>query len=189
MTGKINRVQLELNPCKHPLSEKEIRTTIRGAEDVVYKGGRSLLAKILKGSKDNKIIELKLDKNPAYGAFKDETVEVITSMIDRIIDDYYLGIEYDYRLPLLAYEEKGLVIARDIISDEYFEKIKIAVEEDDFKIAGTFKDKSREMIFLLLEKIRKNGDDNYIPFLEYWKQHDHKKIQARINNVINDLKQ
>ncbi len=188
MTKKINRVQYELNPCKSRLNDKEIKTIIRGADDVVYEGGRTLLAKLLKGSKDKKIIEYGLDKNPSYGAFKPESIEEIISMIDRMIKDHYLRIEYDYRLPLLAYEEEGLKIAREIISDEYFQKVRDSVETGNFRLAETFKDKSREMIFMLLEKIRDKGSEKFMPFLEHWKNHDYKKVQARINNVIFDLK-
>jgi hypothetical protein len=32
-------------------------------------GGRAMLAKIMAGSKDKKLLELKLDQSPVYGAF------------------------------------------------------------------------------------------------------------------------
>lgn len=187
MTKKINRVQYTLSPCKQDLTIEEVKTIIRGAEDVVYQGGRSLLVKILKGSKDKKIIELKLNENPSYSAFSNDTVENITSKIDWMIENDYLVVEYDYRLPLLAYEDKGLNIAKDLISNEYFEKIRKAVENNDFSFALNLKDKNRDTIFILLEKIRINGDNMFIPFLEFWKENEYKKVQARINCIISDL--
>jgi len=48
-------------------------------------GGRSLLAKILKGAKDKKVIELKLHTSPAYGYFKVLTLDKITARIDWLI--------------------------------------------------------------------------------------------------------
>lgn len=187
MTKKIRRVPYTLKPCKEALSQDKIRIIIRGAEDVVYHGGRSLLAKILKGSKDKKVIELNLDKNLSYGFFKNDSIEIITSKIDWMIDKRYLDIEYDYRLPFLAYKDSGLKIAKDLISDEYFKKIKEAITNNDFQVALSFKDKNRDMVFILLEKICKNGDNRFIPFLEFWKKNDYKNVQAGINNVITDL--
>ena len=188
MTKQINRVQFTLNPSREPLTMNEIKIIIRAAEDIVYRGGRSLLAKILKGSKEKKIVELVLDKNPSYGAFKDDSIEIITSKIDWMIKNHYLGIEYDYRLPFIVYEGRGFEIAKDLMSDEYFEKINKAVNSNDLQFALSLKDKNRDTIFILLEKIRKNKDNRFIPFLEYWKENDYKKVQARINSVINDLK-
>lgn len=187
MTKKINRVQYTLDPYKKTLSHDEINKIIRGVEDVVYHGGRSLLAKVLKGSKDKKVIELKLDKNPSYGYFKDDSIEIITSKIDWMIINNYLGIEYDYRLPLLVYKDKGLAIGKNLISDEFLMEIKNSIDNNDFNFALKLKDKNRDTIFILLEKIRKNGDNGFIPFLEFWKQNEYKKVKEKINSVISDL--
>jgi superfamily II DNA helicase RecQ len=187
MTKKIKKVQYTLNPSVYNLSDNEIKKIIRGAEDIVYHGGRNILAKILKGSKDKKLLNLKLYKNPSYGVFNEKSIEDITSMIDRMIAEGYLAVEYDYRLPFLAYEKKGLEIAKDLISDEFFEKINEASASNDYSFALNLKDKNRETIFILLEKIRKSNDNKFIPFLEYWKSIDYKKVQERINSVIGSL--
>ena len=187
MTKKITRVRYKLNPCKEPLSQDEINKIIRAADDLIFAGGRTLLAKVLKGSKEKRILELGLDKNPSYGAFKDDTIETITSKIDWMIENIYLDIEYDYRLPLIVFRDRGLDIAKNLISDEYLEKIKDAIRKNDYQLAISFKDKNRKMIFLLLEKIRKTGDSKFVPFLEFWKEHDYKKVRQRIDSVINDL--
>jgi superfamily II DNA helicase RecQ len=187
MTKKINKVRYSLNPCKKPLPQNEINKIIRAADDLVYAGGRSLLAKVLKGSKDKSIMEHGLDKNSSYGAFKDDTIETITSKIDWMIENFYLDIEYDYRLPLIVYRDRGLDIAKDLISDEFLEKIKEAVNKNDYQFALSLKDKNRNTIFLLLDKIRRTGNDKLIPFLAFWKEHDYKKVRQRINSVINDL--
>jgi hypothetical protein len=44
-----------------------------GADDLIMSGGRALLAKILAGSKDKKLLELELDTSPVYGAFKGQS--------------------------------------------------------------------------------------------------------------------
>lgn len=48
------------------LSQEEIDAILRAADDIIACGGRTLLAKILKGSKDKKLLQLKFDQNPGY---------------------------------------------------------------------------------------------------------------------------
>jgi len=50
------------------------------------------------------------------------------------------------------------------------------------------KDRNREMILLLLDKVEATGDTRYIPILEAWKEIDYKKVGKRINQVIKVLK-
>jgi type IV secretory pathway VirB4 component len=49
------------------------------------------------------------------------------------------------------------------------------------------KDRNRDLIFLLLDKIKATNDKKYIPLLEAWKAIDFKKVQAVIQHVINHL--
>ncbi len=51
-------------------SFEEIKWMLRAADSLILSGGRTLLTKIRKGSKEKKILELNLDKNPAYGYLK-----------------------------------------------------------------------------------------------------------------------
>ena len=64
---------------------EENKCILRGADEIIMQGGRSLLAKILKGAKDKKVIELKLHTSPAYGYFKVLTLDKITARIDWLI--------------------------------------------------------------------------------------------------------
>jgi hypothetical protein len=49
------------------------------------------------------------------------------------------------------------------------------------------KDRDRQMILLLLDKIAATGDARFIPALEAWKKVDYKKVQQRIRQVIQTL--
>ncbi|MEH7419035.1 RQC domain-containing protein [Neobacillus drentensis] len=71
MAKKENQIgyNLDANGIKS-LPIDEIKTILRGADDLIMRGGRTLLAKILGGSKDKKVLELNLNKSPVYGAFK-----------------------------------------------------------------------------------------------------------------------
>ena len=153
-------------------------------------GGRNLLSKLLKGSKEKKIIELGLDKNPFYGFYSDISLEDILAKIDWIIENNYLAIEYDYRLPLLVFTEEGWTIEKDTYSTELLKGFdKMINSGANYFNMNYLKDKNRGLIFLLLDKIKLTNDKKYIPILESWKEIDYKKVQQKINQVINSISQ
>ncbi|HHT9144150.1 MAG: hypothetical protein Q7J76_03290 [Candidatus Brocadiaceae bacterium] len=51
------------------------------------------------------------------------------------------------------------------------------------------KDKNRELILMLLDKVEATDDTKYLPILESWELIDYKKVRERIREVINHLKQ
>lgn len=190
MGKRVRRVPVQLDAGDiSGLPFDEIKAILRGTDDLIMRGGRNLLAKILKGSRDKKIFDLNLDRNPVYGYFHHLTIKEITQKIDWVIIDGYLTIEYDYRLPLLVYKPKGWKIEMDTYSDELLQGF------DDMLEGGTkhflmiyLKDKNRELIWMLLDKVETIGDSKYIPLLESWKKVDYRKVRQRINRVIDSLK-
>ena len=68
MSRKVRRVpyQLDTRDVKD-LPLEETAAILRGADDLIMSGGRSLLAKVLKGSRDKKLLSLELDKSPVSG--------------------------------------------------------------------------------------------------------------------------
>ena len=98
MGRRIRRVPVNLNiDDLQPVPFDEIKVILRGADPIIMSGGRTLLAKILKGSRESKALELNLDRCPVYGFFKDFSIKAITTKIDWLILNGYLSIEYDYR--------------------------------------------------------------------------------------------
>lgn len=83
----------------------EIRAILRGADPLIARGGRNLLAKLLKGSRAKDVLTNALERNPVYGHFRDLSNEEILARIDWTILKGYLAIRYDYRLPLLVYSD------------------------------------------------------------------------------------
>ena len=189
MGRRIRRVPVNLNiDDQRPVPFDEIKVILRGADELIMSGGRTLLAKILKGSRESKILELNLDRCPVYGYFKDHSIKAITTKIDWLILNEYLGIQYDDRLPLLVYTRKGWEIEMDTSSDELLHEFDemIASGKTDFDMS-CLKDRNREMILILLNKVAATGDKKYIPILEAWKRIDYKKVRQKINGVINKL--
>ncbi|MBU0478389.1 RQC domain protein [bacterium] len=167
---------------------EEIKCILRGADEIIMQGGRSLLAKILKGSKDKKVIELKLHTSAAYGYFKALALDKITAKIDWLILNDYLAIKYDYRLPLLVYTDKGWAIEMDAYSDELLAGFNKLLESgiDDYDMTY-LKDRNRQLIFLLLDKVKATNNPKYIPILEAWGKVDYKKVQKKIRYIIREL--
>ncbi|HPU08620.1 MAG TPA: RQC domain protein, partial [Candidatus Atribacteria bacterium] len=51
------------------------------------------------------------------------------------------------------------------------------------------KDRNREMILLLLQKIQKTNNARFIPLLKAWQEIEYKKVQSAIQEVIDYLVQ
>ena len=171
------------------LELNEIKSILRAADSLIMSGGRTLLAKILKGSKEKKIFELGLDKNPAYARLNEYSIDDIKAKIDWLIENRFLAIEYDYRLPLLVYTQKGWDIEKDTYSDELLSGFnKMLGANNNLFLMNYLKDRNREMIMLLLDKVEATEDPKYIPILEAWEKIDYKKVQKRIHSVLRRLK-
>jgi superfamily II DNA helicase RecQ len=191
MARKVRRVEYTLDakgirnlPCG------EIAAILRGADDLIMQGGRSLLAKILKGSRDKKVLERKLDESPVYGFYRDVTTEQVMARIDSVILEGYLDLEYDYRLPLLVYTKKGWEIEKETYVDELLQGFDELLDGDARPFNMRYlQDRNREVILALLDKIQASGDRRYIPILAAWEEIDYKKVRKRIRQVIGCLNQ
>ena len=188
MSRKAQRVRYHLDPKDVKLlSRDDLIAILRAADPLIMSGGRNMLAKILKGSKDKKLLDLGLDACPVYGFFKALSISDIIARIDWTILHGYLAIEYDYRLPLLAYTELGWEIEKDTYSSELLDLLGKIADKGEETDLSFLKDRNRKMIFMLLDKISATGNRKLIPVLERWKQVDYKKVQQRITEVIAEM--
>ena len=163
---------------------------LRGADNLIARGGRTLLCRVLKGSKEKKVLELNLNRSPAYGYLSDLSNEEILGKIDWLIKNYYLHYEYDGRLPVLVYSPSGWEIEKETSTDELWERFHQIVESGQTQYDfSDLRDRDRAMIFLLLEKIRVRGDVRYIQLLRSWENVDYKKVRERIHSVIHSLQE
>ena len=106
------------------LTDEEIKVILRAADELIATGGRSMLAKILKGSKDKKVLEHGLDQCPVYGYYRESTLQEITHRIDWLIKKDYLVVEYTDRLPMLVFSEIGWEIERETYAEELLQSLK-----------------------------------------------------------------
>ncbi len=191
MSRKVQRVRYRLDAKGiTALPFDEIAAILRAADDLIMSGGRSMLVKILKGSRDKKLLNLHLDESPVYGYYNHLTMDEISARVDWVILNGYMYIDYDYRLPLLCYTAKGWEIERETVARELLHGFDEMLAADQRVFDMTYlKDRSRDMIMLLLEMVEKTEDPKYIPLLAAWALVDYKKVRKRIRQVVDRLRQ
>ena len=76
----------------------------------------------------------------------------------------------------------------DTYSDELLAGFSKLLESgiDDYDMAY-LKGCNRQLIFLLLNKVKATNNPKYIPILEAWKKVDYKKVQKKIRYIIREL--
>lgn len=184
MSKKVRRVPVVLDAGEiKDLPQEDIRMILRGADELISTGGRSMLAEILKGSKDKTIFKYKLNECPAYGYYQDMKLDDISKCIDWMIKEDYLRIEYDYRLPLLVFSEKGWQIEKETFAQELYQRMCLDVEEKKARVIFEMKEVNRQVVMCVLDKIEKEGTEEFLPYLEAWKMLEVKKVAARIAEV------
>ena len=150
-------------------------------------GGRSMLVKILKGSKDKKVLEHGLENCPAYGFYRSLTMDEISHRVDWVILQDYLDIDYNYRLPVLVFSEKGWAIEQETFADELYQRFCLDLKEKQARIIFEMKDVNHQVVLGVLEKIQGSKNAEFIPFLEAWRELEVRKVRERINSVIKTL--
>ena len=117
------RVQFSLDAGNiKKLPENDIKMILRAADELISTGGRNMLVKILKGSRDKKVLEHGLDTCPAYGFYRELTMEEISHRVDWMIRQDYIRIDYYGRLPMIIFSEKGWEIEAETYAEELFQR-------------------------------------------------------------------
>ena len=188
MSRKSRRVPIHLDAKGlSDLPEADLHAVLRGADDLIARGGRTLLKRLLRGSKNKDILARGLESSPVYGYFKHLSDEETLARIDWTILNGYLRVERFDRLPLLVYTKKGWEIERENYVDELLAGFDKLIQEGPPFDMVYLKDRDRPMILRLLDKIEATGDRRYVPLLVAWKKIDYKKVQSRIREVIRRL--
>ena len=190
MSRKIRRVRINLDAKGlKEIPDAELKAVLRGADDIIGQGGRTLLTRILRGSRMKKVLERGLDRSPVYGCFHNLSDDDARARIDWTILHGYLAIEYDDGLPLLVYTPKGWEVERELYAIELLAGFDAILSHGPPYQMEYLKDRNRGMILLLLDKTAATGDAKYIPLLEAWRKVDYQKVRRRIGQVIHQLKQ
>ncbi|PXX53695.1 RQC domain-containing protein [Hungatella effluvii] len=184
------RIRYELNTGEiTKLQPEEIRVILRAADEMIATAGRSMLVKVLKGSKDKKVLEYKLDECPSYGYYHDLTMEEIGKRVDYMIVKRYLRIEYSGRLPMLVFTDKGWEMECETYTSEWVCRFKEVVESKVLRLDmfEELKIVNRQVVFAMLDKIKEIGDKRYIPVLKTWQKGEVRKVRQKLEGVITVL--
>ena len=154
---------------------------------MIGSGGRSLLVKILKGSRAQEVLRLHFDQCPVYDYFHHLTAENILARIDRAILDGYLEVVYDNRLPVLVFLMPGGEIEKETFADELLGGLTTVKGNQSPYDMSYLKDRNRTLIWGLLDKIEASGNPKYLPLLEAWEHIDYDKVKQRIEQIMRKI--
>lgn len=169
-------------------SEEDINNILRAADEIISSAGRTILSKILKGSKDKKVLENGLDKCPSYGYYNKLTIDEITKIVDWIIVNDYLDIYYNGRLPMIIFSEKGWETYKPYYAEELYTLILRVNEICTENLIERLKQANRQVIKMLLLKIGESKNIGFIRFLMEWQAVEVKKVRIMIKHAISKLK-
>lgn len=188
--SKKSKVSYQLNNIKGQMgpSEDDIKNILRAADEIIFVGGRTMLAKILKGSKDKKLLEKQLELCPSYGYYNKLTIEEITNIIDWMIINNYLDIDYNGPLPMIVFSGKGWETYKPVYMDELYNKILNVDEDTRDALIEELTKTNREVIIMLLLKIGSSKNIGFIKFLTNWEKVEVKKVRPKISGAILKLK-
>jgi len=188
MSRKSGRVVVDLDAKGlKELPEAELNAVLRGADEIIGRGGRTLLTRILRGSRIQKVLEHELDQSPVYGYFHNLSNDDTLARIDWTILHGYLHIEYNHQLPVIVFTQKGWEIEKDNYANELLEGFDGILRDGPPYPMEYLKDRDRGMILLLLDRTLATGEARYIPLLEAWRKVDYQKVRRRIGQVIHQL--
>jgi len=170
-----------------PLPEADLQAILRAADPLIARGGRTLLAAVLRGSRRKEVLEHGLDRIPVHGWFRDLPEDAVMRRIDRAILDGYLTLSYEGRLPMLVYTPRGWAIERETYARELFDGFEERLRMGPPYGVLELRERNRETILRVLELVAESGDARYAPLLREWAAIDVRKVRARIGEILHHL--
>mgnify|MGYP002870105402 CR=1 FL=1 len=163
------------------VSPEELTAILHGAYSVVHRGGRSQLVKLLKGSRDKRILEFGLDADDSYGALAHLTLDDIAHKVDWAIEEGYLDYYYEWRQPLLMFTERGWKLERPAAIENYYEQFCRDVVDGDMRMAERMIDIKTDVQLDSIELIAQRCDERCLEHLEAWSSKATKRIRKKIS--------
>lgn len=108
--------------------------------------------------------------------------------IDWMIDEDYLRIKYDGRLPLLVFSDQGWEIEKETYAQELYQQFCLDVKENNPRVIHKLIHVNRKVIFRILDIIEAEGTKEFIPCLEAYRQIETKRVGRHIIEVENAIK-
>lgn len=138
--------------------------------------GVTMIADVLKGSKNKKVLQFKFDQLPTYGLFSNRSVDEIKSLIQRLTATQYLALtESEY--PVVKLTETAFAVLKNEASVWQ-------------KVVKTHKAQADDTVFTALRKLRRTlaEAENIPPYLVF-ADSTLREMSAQLPRTMDDLQQ
>ncbi|MFA5263697.1 MAG: RQC domain-containing protein [Opitutaceae bacterium] len=173
------------------ITEDELRAVLGVCDALIGAAGRTTLVLGLRGSRAKKALQFGLDKVRGYGLFADRSQEEVMAIVDGLIRDRILSLEYHDDLPLLAYTPHGLELAKAFVVDEWFALLRANVEPvaNGAKLALPFlysvePQRNNDTVQQLIAKVGQAADSSWLPLLRAWQALETRRMRAQLQPII-----
>lgn len=170
------------------MSDGERDAVLLAADELIAKGGRDLLAQVLKGIHSEVVLAAEAEKTKGFASLVSLSLAQIEAMIDKLLADDLLRIESYLGRPLLVHSPSGWERTKDLLAARIVTRLRERAAAGDAK--GTYGELARihrEVKLLVLERAGSSGDARLAPVLEAWRERETKPMKRRIGEVLDRL--
>lgn len=75
----------------------------------------------------------------------------------------------------MVFSEKGWQLEKETFAQELYQRMCLDVEEKKGRVIFEMKEVNRQVVMCVLDKIEKEGTEEFLPYLEAWKMLEVKK--------------
>lgn len=132
--GEVN-VPEECGKCSNCLDERETADITIDAQKIFScivrmheRFGMNLIAEVLKGSRNKKVIELRFDQLSTYGIMKDKSIQEIKDRMNYLMTESYLRLSTG-EYPIVKLEPKSIPVLKG--QEKVYQKLPRKVEKSD----------------------------------------------------------
>lgn len=187
-TGRLNRANAPVVPPPAVPTDAELRAIVRGADALVMRAGRTLLALILKGSRAQSVVERGWDRLPCYGALRHLSIKAIRGRVDWAIAQGFLQLERDRGADLLCLGPAGWELDRQIYVEEILRDF-AAKAAEPFQLGDYMylQEINPEILAQVCDEVRRRRRLALVPVLRAWRGFAAPAVQRRIDRVLHAL--
>lgn len=166
-------------------TDAELCAIVRGADALVMRAGRTMLALILKGSRSQGVLERGWDGLPVYGALGALAIKAIRERVDWAIAHGYLQIERDRGADLLCLGPAGWELDRQIYAEEILLDFEAKAAEP-FQLGDYMylQEMNPEILTQVLDEVRRRRAAHLLPVLGAWRGFAGPAVRRRIDRVV-----
>jgi hypothetical protein len=187
-TDRLSRAHASSPAALAVPTDAELRAIVRGADVLVMRAGRTLLALILKGSRAQSVLERGWNGLPVYGRLRGLAIRDIRARIDWAIAQGYLQIERARGADLLCLGPAGWDLDRQIYADEILRDFAVKAAEP-FQLGDYMylQEINPEILTQVLDEVHRRRATPLLPVLQAWRGFAAPPVQRRIDRVVRVL--